>query len=71
MFPRKFPDPVSMPHWNVLRADLHGAIMAHATSLRWDYDKTYDCRSVLKHVFKWYDIFPDVHDNRKRVASPS
>ena len=41
--------------------DLHGAILAHATSLRQAYDMTYDCRSVLKHVLKCYDIFFDVH----------
>ena len=28
----------------------------------------YDCRSVLKHVLKSYDIFRDVHDSRKRVV---
>ena len=28
----------------------------------------YDCRSVLKHVWKSYDIFRDVHDSRKRVV---
>ena len=28
----------------------------------------YDCRSVLKHVLKSYDIFRDVHDSHKRVV---
>ena len=52
------------------RADLHDATLAHATSLRQAYDDvTYDCRSVLKHVLKCYDIFSDVHDNRKRVVA--
>ena len=32
------------------------------------YDMTCDCHSVLKHVFKCYIIFSDIHDNRKRVA---
>ena len=45
-----------------LRADLHGT---HATSSRQAYYMTYDCRSVLKHVLKFYDIFSDVHNNRK------
>ena len=36
----------------LLRADLHSAILAHATNLRQAYDMTYDCRSVLKHVLK-------------------
>ena len=25
---------------------------------------TYDCRKILKHVLKSYDIFCDLHDNR-------
>ena len=29
---------------------------------------TYDCRRILKHVLKSYDIFCDVHDSRKRVV---
>ena len=28
----------------------------------------YDCRSVLKHVLKPYDIFFDVNNSRKRVV---
>ena len=28
----------------------------------------YDCRSILKHDLKSYDIFCDVHDSRKRVV---
>ena len=28
----------------------------------------YDCRSVLKHVLKSYDIFFDVNNSRKRVV---
>ena len=31
--------------------------LSHATSLRQAFDTTYDCRSVLKHVLKCYDIF--------------
>ena len=31
-------------------------------------DFGYDCRSVLKHDLKSYDIFCDVHDSRKRVV---
>ena len=31
---------------------------------------TYDCRSVLKHVLKCYDIFPDVHNNREQCRGP-
>ena len=31
---------------------------------------TYDCRSVLKHVLKCYDIFADVHNNRKSCRGP-
>ena len=48
-----------------LRADLHDTILSHATSSRQAYDMTYDCRSVLKHVLKCYDIFSDVHNNSK------
>ena len=29
---------------------------------------TYDCRRILKHALKSYDIFCDVHDSRKRVV---
>ena len=29
---------------------------------------TYDCRRILKHVLKSYDIFCDVHDSCKRVV---
>ena len=29
---------------------------------------TYDCRRILKHVLKSYDIFCDVCDSRTRVA---
>ena len=40
---------------------------SHATpSLNIAY--TYDCRTILKHVLKSYDIFCDVHDSRKRVV---
>ena len=31
---------------------------------------TYDCRSVLKHVLKCYDIFSDLHNNRKSCRGP-
>ena len=37
-----------------LKADLHGAILSHATSLRHAYD-TKKSRSILKHVLKPYD----------------
>ena len=53
-----------------LRADLHDTILSHATSSRQAYDMTYDCRSVLKHVLKCYDIFSDVHNNRKSCRGP-
>ena len=39
--------------------------LSHTTSSRQAYDMTYDCRSVLKRVLKCYDIFSDVHYNRK------
>ena len=45
-----------------LKADLHGAILAHATRLRQAYDMTRDCCSVLKLVLK-------CHDNLKRVVN--
>ena len=54
----------------VVRADLHDTILSHATSSRQAYDMTYDCRSVLKHVLKCYDIFSDVHNNRKSCRGP-
>ena len=38
-------------------ADLQDTIFSHATNSRQAYDMTYDCRSVLKHVLKCYDIF--------------
>ena len=53
-----------------IRADLHDTILSHATSSRQAYDMTYDCRSVLKHVLKCYDIFSDVHNNRKSCRGP-
>ena len=31
-------------------------------------DFGYDCRSVLKHVLKSYEIFCDMHGSRKRVV---
>ena len=31
-------------------------------------DFGYDCRSVLKHDLKSYDIFCDVHDSRKSAV---
>ena len=55
---------------SVLRADLHDTILSHAASSRQAYDMTYDCRSVLKHVLKCYDIFSDVHNNRKSCRGP-
>ena len=54
----------------LVRADLHDTILSHATSLRQAYDMTYDCRSVLKHVLKCYDIFSDVHNNCKSCRGP-
>ena len=40
--------------------------LSHATSSpRQAYDMTYDCCSVFKRVLKCYDIFSDVHNNRK------
>ena len=53
-----------------VRADLHDTILSHATSSRQAYDMTYDCRSVLKHVLKRYDIFSDVHNNCKSCRGP-
>ena len=53
-----------------VRADLHDTILSHATSSRQAYDMTYDCGSVLKHVLKCYDIFSDVHNNRKSCRGP-
>ena len=50
------------PKVNIFRADLHDMILSHATSSRQAYDMTYDCRSILKHVLKCYDIFSDVHN---------
>ena len=44
--------------------------LSHATSSRQAYDMTYDCRSVLKHVLKCYDIFSGVHNNRKLCRGP-
>ena len=31
---------------------------------------TYDCRSILKHVLKCYDIFSDVYVNHKSCRRP-
>ena len=53
-----------------LRADLHDTILSHATSSRLAYDMTYDCRSVLKHFLKCYDIFSDIYNNRKSCRGP-
>ena len=39
--------------------------LSHATSSRQAYGMTYDCHSVFKRVSKCYDIFSDVHNNRK------
>ena len=54
----------------LIRADLHNTILSHATSSRQAYDMTYDCRSVLKHVLKCYDIFSAVHNNSKSCRGP-
>ena len=53
-----------------VRADLHDTMLSHATSSRQAYDMTYDCRSILKHVLKFYDIFSDVHNNRNSCRGP-
>ena len=53
-----------------LRADLHDTILSHATSSRQAYGMTYDCRSVLKRVLKCYDVFSDVHNDRKSCRGP-
>ena len=59
------------PFGRALRADLHAVrFLSHATSSRQAYDITYNCRSVLKHVLKCYDIFSDVHVNRKSCPGP-
>ena len=52
------------------RADKHDTILSHATGSRQAYDMIYDCRSVLKRVLKGYDIFSDVHNNRKSCRRP-
>ena len=44
--------------------------MRQAHEDRQAYDMTYDCRSVLKHVLKCYDIFSDVNNNRKSCRRP-
>ena len=44
--------------------------MRQAHEDRQAYDMTYDCRSVLKHVLKCYDIFSDVNNNRKSCRGP-
>ena len=38
-----------------VKADLHGTILSHTTSLRHILD--HDCHKVLKHVFKSYNFF--------------
>ena len=53
-----------------VRADLHDTILSHVTSSRQAYEMTYDCRSILKDVLKCYDIFSDVHNNRKSCRGP-
>ena len=58
-----------------LKVDVLGPIytvrfLSHATILRQTYSMTHDCSSVLKHVLKCYDIFSDVHDNRKSCRGP-
>ena len=39
---------------NCIKADLHGTILSHATSLRHAYD-TKKSRRILKHALKPYD----------------
>ena len=60
------------PNENIVQNHLNIALLgpiykvrflSHARGLRQAYDMTYDCRSVLKHVLKCYDIFSDVHNN--------
>ena len=45
--------PTALGH-SFVKADLHGAILSHATSLRRAYD-TKKSRRILKHVLKPYD----------------
>ena len=49
------------------RALLASCKKSHATPSH-NIAYTYDCRTILKHVLKSYDIFCDVHDSRKRVV---
>ena len=44
-------------HW--LKADVHGTMLSHATSLRHAYDTFvgHDCRKVLRRVLKSYNLF--------------
>ena len=48
-----------------LKADLHGTILSHATSLRYAYD---NCRKIFKHVYKSYNFFRAGKCASKEVA---
>ena len=39
--------------------------------IRRAHDRPTTLLSVLKHVLKWYDIFSDVHNNRKSYRGPA
>ena len=58
----------------LLRANLGPIYTIRFCRMRQAHDRamtsTYDCRSVLKHVLKCYDIFSDVHNNRKSCRGP-
>ena len=44
-----------LKHITPVKADLHGPILSHVTSLQ--HILGHDCRKVLKHVFKSYNFF--------------
>ena len=56
---------VARDFWSA-RCSRHAKNRTQLSSLNIAY--TYDCRRILKHVLKSYDIFYDVHDSRKRVV---
>ena len=41
---------------------------SHTTLSSFKIAYTHDCRMILKHILKSYDIFCVVHDSRKRVV---
>ena len=57
-----------------IKADLDGTTFAYDCRMRFPccsrHEKkiTLDCRRILKHVLKSYNIFCDVHDSRRRVV---